>query len=49
MLILLIVLLLLLFGSVPAWGYSRGWGYYPSGSIGLILLIVIIMMLLGRF
>jgi hypothetical protein len=49
MLILLIVLLVLLFGSVPAWGYSRGWGYYPSGTIGLILLILIIMMMLGRF
>lgn len=49
MLILLIILLLLLFASVPAWGYSRGWGYYPSGSIGLIILILILMMLLGRF
>jgi Protein of unknown function (DUF3309) len=49
MLILLIILLVLLFASVPAWGYSRGWGYYPSGTVGLILLIVIIMMLLGRF
>jgi hypothetical protein len=49
MLILLIILLILLLASVPAWGYSRGWGYYPSGTVGLILLIVIIMMLLGRF
>ena len=49
MLILLIVLLVLMFASVPAWGYSRGWGYYPSGTVGLILLIVIIMMMLGRF
>jgi hypothetical protein len=49
MLILLIILLVVLFASVPAWGYSRGWGYYPSGTVGLILLIVIIMMLLGRF
>jgi len=38
-----------MFASVPAWGYSRGWGYYPSGTVGLILLIVIIMMMLGRF
>jgi len=38
-----------MFASVPAWGYSRGWGYYPSGTVGLILLILIIMMMLGRF
>jgi hypothetical protein len=47
-LLLLIILILLLFGSVPTWGYSRGWGYYPSGTVGLILIILIIMMLLGR-
>jgi hypothetical protein len=49
MIILLILLLILLIGSVPAWGYSRGWGYYPSGTVGTILIILIIMMLLGRF
>jgi hypothetical protein len=49
MIILLILLLILLIGSVPAWGYSRGWGYYPSGTVGIILIILIIMMLLGRF
>jgi hypothetical protein len=49
MLVLLLLLLLLLLGSVPAWGYSRGWGYYPSGTIGVVLVILIIMMLLGRF
>jgi hypothetical protein len=49
MLILLILLLLLLIGAVPAWGYSRNWGYFPSGTIGVILIILIIMMLLGRF
>ena len=49
MLMLLILLLVLLFVSVPAWGYSRSWGYYPSGTIGVILLILILMMLLGRF
>jgi Protein of unknown function (DUF3309) len=49
MLILLILLLLLLIGAVPAWGYSRSWGYFPSGTIGVILIILIIMMLLGRF
>jgi len=48
--ILLIVLLLLLgLGTAPTWGYSRGWGYYPSGTVGLILLILIIMMMAGRF
>ena len=49
MLILLVLLLLLMFGSVPTWRHSRGWGYYPSGTIGLILIILIIMMMLGRF
>ena len=49
MLILLIVILLLLsIGSYPAWPYSRGWGYYPSSGLGLILLIVLILWLLGR-
>jgi len=42
------VLVVLLLGSVPAWPYSRGWGYYPSGTLGLILLIVLILLLLGR-
>jgi hypothetical protein len=46
--ILLIILILLLLGAVPAWPYSRGWGYAPSGRIGLILLIVIVLVLLGR-
>lgn len=46
--IIVIVLVLLLLGSVPRWGYSRGWGYYPSGLLGLILLIVIILWLTGR-
>jgi hypothetical protein len=43
--ILIIVLVLLLLGAVPAWPYSRGWGYFPSGLLGLILLIVIILAL----
>jgi hypothetical protein len=43
--ILLIVLVLLLIGSLPAWPYSTGWGYYPSGGLGLILLIVVILLL----
>lgn len=44
--ILIIILLLMLIGAFPAWPYSRGWGYYPSGGLGLILLIVIILLLL---
>ncbi len=47
-LILIIFLILLLAGSLPAWPYSRGWGYYPSGLFGVILLIIIIMLLFGR-
>jgi len=46
--ILLIILVLLLLGALPNWGYSRGWGYYPSGGIGLILLILVILLLTGR-
>jgi hypothetical protein len=45
--ILLIVLVLLLIGAFPAWPYSRGWGYYPSSGLGLILLIVIILAVTG--
>ena len=45
--ILLIILILLLIGAFPAWPYSTGWGYYPVGGIGLILLIVIILALVG--
>jgi hypothetical protein len=48
MLILLILLLVLLFASVPTWPYSRGWGYYPSGGLGLVVLIVLILLLMGR-
>jgi hypothetical protein len=49
MTILLVLLVLMLLGSVPAWGYSREWGYYPSGLIGTVLIILVIMMMLGRF
>jgi hypothetical protein len=45
--IVLIVLILLLIGAVPAWPYSRGWGYAPTGGLGLVLVIVIILLLLG--
>jgi hypothetical protein len=47
--ILLILLVILIFAAVPAWPYSRGWGYYPSGGLGTILVIVLILMLLGMF
>jgi hypothetical protein len=46
-LILLIILIVLLVGALPSWGYSRGWGYYPSGGLGLILLIILILYLMG--
>jgi hypothetical protein len=46
--ILLIILVLALIGAFPAWGYNSGWGYYPSGGVGLILLIVIVLLVLGR-
>lgn len=46
--ILLIILILLLIGALPTWPYSRGWGYYPTGGIGLILLIILILLLTGR-
>jgi hypothetical protein len=45
--LLLIILVLLLIGAFPAWPYSAGWGYYPSGGLGLILLIVLILVLMG--
>ena len=44
--ILIIILILLLLGAIPSWPYSRNWGYYPSGLLGLVLLIVIILVLL---
>jgi hypothetical protein len=47
--ILLIILILMLIGAFPAWPYSRGWGYYPSGGVGLILLIIVVLMLLRVF
>jgi len=46
--ILLIILILLLIGALPNWGYSRGWGYYPSGGIGLLFIILLILILTGR-
>jgi hypothetical protein len=46
--ILLVVLVLLVIGAVPSWPYSSGWGYYPSGGLGLLLLIVLLLVLMGR-
>jgi hypothetical protein len=46
--ILIVFLLLALFGALPRWRHSASWGYYPSGGVGLILLIVIILLVLGR-
>ena len=47
-LIIIIILILLVVGAVPHWGYSRGWGYGPSGLLGLVLIIIVILVLLGR-
>ncbi|HEV8421780.1 MAG TPA: DUF3309 family protein [Chthoniobacterales bacterium] len=46
--ILLVLLILLLLGALPTWPYSTGWGYYPSGGLGLVLLIVVILVLAKR-
>jgi Protein of unknown function (DUF3309) len=46
--ILLVMLVLLLIGALPTWPYSRGWGYYPSGGLGLIVLILLVLALSGR-
>lgn len=46
--VLLIILILLLIGAIPAWPYSAGWGYGPSGGLGIILIILIILILMGR-
>jgi hypothetical protein len=48
LILLLVILLILSVGSYPAWPYSRGWGYYPSGGLGLILLILVVLLLVGR-
>ncbi|MCO5071403.1 MAG: DUF3309 domain-containing protein [Rhizobiaceae bacterium] len=46
--ILIIILILLLIGAIPSWPYSRGWGYGPSGIVGVILVVVLILLLMGR-
>ena len=48
MTILLVVLVLMLLGVIPTWPHSRGWGYYPSGGLGLIVIILLILLLTGR-
>ncbi|EGP43726.1 hypothetical protein AXXA_24585 [Achromobacter insuavis AXX-A] len=44
----MIILILLLIGAVPAWPHSRGWGYYPSGLLGIVLIVLIVLLLTGR-
>jgi hypothetical protein len=46
--ILLVVLVLLLLGALPTWPYSRSWGYYPSGGVGLIVVVLLVLLLAGR-
>ena len=46
--ILIVILILALFGTLPRWPHSRNWGYYPSSGIGLILMVILILMVLGR-
>lgn len=46
--ILIVIVILMLVGAAPRWPHSRNWGYYPSGGLGLVLLVLIIMLLLGR-
>jgi Protein of unknown function (DUF3309) len=46
--ILLIILIVILIGALPTWPYSAGWGYYPSGGFGLLVLIIIVLLLMGR-
>jgi len=46
--ILLVLLIVLLLGALPAWPYSRSWGYYPSGGLGLVVVIVLVLLLAGR-
>ena len=46
--ILIIILILLLIGALPSWGYSRGFGYFPSGILGVVLIVVLILVLMGR-
>jgi hypothetical protein len=46
--LLVIILILILVGAIPSWGYSRNWGYGPSGIVGVVLVVVVVLLLLGR-
>jgi hypothetical protein len=46
--ILIVLIILAVIGALPRWGYSRSWGYYPSGGLGLVLIIIVILVLIGR-
>ncbi|MBV1835172.1 MULTISPECIES: DUF3309 family protein [Novacetimonas] len=46
--ILLVVIVILLIGALPTWPYSSGWGYYPSGALGLVVLVLVVLMIMGR-
>jgi hypothetical protein len=46
--ILLIILVLILLGALPAWPYSQGWGYYPSSTVGIVVLVLVVLLLMGR-
>jgi Protein of unknown function (DUF3309) len=46
--ILLVILILMLLGSLPTWPHSRSWGYYPSGGLGLVVVVLVVLLLLGR-
>jgi len=46
--ILIIVVIVMLIGTVPRWSHSKGWGYYPSGGLGIVLVILIVLLLMGR-
>ncbi len=46
--VLLVILILLLLGALPAWPHSRGWGYYPSGGLGLVLVVLLVLLMLGK-
>jgi len=46
--VLLVILILLLLGALPTWGHSRNWGYFPSGGLGLLVLVLVVLLLMGR-
>ncbi len=46
--ILLVILILMLLGALPSWPYSRGWGYYPTGGLGMVVVVLVVLLLMGR-